>query len=128
MKCAGAQSPLCFANANSAAIRNGEAITISASTVGISVKNVADKVAQLALFAAEVAGVPPAVAARATQSAQAVALPPGTPPVAELVAQPAPPQPEFDCYLHPRIRSRWYLVGRRWTCAVCYPQIGDRDG
>ena len=103
---------------------------------------------QLDLFG----GAPSAVAERATQSTQAVALPPGTPPlVAEPVAQPKPPlpefdcwlgrkpaisheqwiaqleppQPKFDCYLHPLIRSRWYLVQRRWTCAVCYPQLKE---
>jgi len=71
---------------------------------------------QLDLFAAE-----PAVAEHVTQSWQAVRL--FAPPVAEPIAQPEPPQPEFDCYLHLLIRSRWYLVGRRWTCAVCYPPI-----
>ena len=63
------------------------------------------------------------VAERITQSRQAVRL--FAPPVAEPVAQPKPPQPEFDCYLHPLIRSRWYLVQRRWTCAVCYPQLKE---
>ena len=80
---------------------------------------------------------PAPVAARAAQSAQAVALYEPSPvarprravPVAVVeqavtAAAAVGPEPDFDCWLHwPPVRSRWYRVGGRWTCAVCHPKL-----